>query len=546
MPIRRILKLSGNLQYYKVAKGGYDVCRKNSFAALLSALALTGANAAASKTSPLATGFRDVPVAGRPNAEDSDKAHVWTKEKGAPIKLRIDAAKRGAVCPKTIYGIFFEDINYAADGGIYPELLANRGFDWQTKELEGWERDARGDGMARITRQNGKPVHEATATHLRIEAFGAGAGVGVRNRGFHGIHVEKGKSYDLLLYVRGLDGYCGNVRAVFAAMPGCRKAAWFHEGANCWLQGTMERERRHNEADYDAGDFGWLGTCSVMAPFLPIECYSGWLTDGTFGGPGAQGVCGEAGRGNVRCLFGGVQYSEVFPTFLGYAVDRKAVPWVWMNATGYVLEGLAKGLGKAQTERLILEYRSRLCLCDFGNHSLAVQRMYKNNLGKTLGSESWSRPETLWKATPYQLTTLDGNGWLVPDPLTTPGWSGANIIPIKVEGSSLAVSFKPHGMLSSDANMCCQLCYRTTDGETVYSEPFRTGRFNLDLTNHGMPHRGIVFAVVCNLDYAYTDNEDIRKNHYDYRLKIESRASTADVYADWFDFKVAKSSDGAR
>lgn len=30
-------------------------------------------------------------------------------------------------------------MNYAADGGIYPELLANRGFDWKTKDLEGWE-----------------------------------------------------------------------------------------------------------------------------------------------------------------------------------------------------------------------------------------------------------------------------------------------------------------------------------------------------------------------------------------------------------------------
>ncbi len=101
--------------------------------------------------------------------------------KTGPVVVDIDLEKQGAACPKTLWGLFFEDINYAADGGLYPELLANRGFDWQTKELEGWERDARGDGMARITRQYGKPVHEATATHLRIEAFGAGEGVGVKN-----------------------------------------------------------------------------------------------------------------------------------------------------------------------------------------------------------------------------------------------------------------------------------------------------------------------------------------------------------------------------
>lgn len=346
------------------------------------------------------------------------------------------------------------------------------------------------------------------------------------------------------------EGQCGamiheGIHAIFAAMPGCRKAGWFHEGANCWLQGTMDRERKHGDKEYDVEGFGWLSTCSVVAPFLPIECYSGWLTDGTFGGPGAQGVKGNPG--NVRRLFGGVQYSEVFPTFLGYAVDRKAVPWVWMNATGYVLEGIAKGLGKAQTERLILEYRSRLCLCDFSHHSKAIQNMYKNNLGTTLSSEEWSEPKLSWKVTPYQPTTVDKDGWLVPDPLTTPGWTGANIIPIKVDAGPLTVSFKPEGPLSNDKNMCCQLCYRTTSGKTVYSNPFRSGTYTLDLAKHGSPpHRGIVFAVVCNLDYVFTDNEDIRKNHYDYRLKIESRARPADVYTDWFNFNYKKLKGGLK
>ena len=43
--------------------------------------------------------------------------------------------------------------------------------------------------------------------------------------------------------------------------------------------------------------------------------------DGTFGGPGAQGVNGAAPTGNVRKIIGGSQYSEVFPTVLGEIVD---------------------------------------------------------------------------------------------------------------------------------------------------------------------------------------------------------------------------------
>ena len=131
---------------------------------------------------------------------------------GARISISPDA--KGMDMPKTMYGIFFEDINYAADGGIYPELLANRGFDWKTKDLEGWEADYRGGAMARITVQENAPLHPNTARHLRMECFGPGTGCGVRNKGFHGVSVEAGKKYDLTFYARGLEGYAGGLRFV--------------------------------------------------------------------------------------------------------------------------------------------------------------------------------------------------------------------------------------------------------------------------------------------------------------------------------------------
>ena len=120
----------------------------------------------------------------------------------------------GHPVPKTLYGVFFEDINHAADGGIYPELLANRGFDWKTKDLEGWEADFRGGAMARISLQDGRPVDPNTAWHLRIECFGAGDGCGVVNKDYDGVSVEAGKEYELTFYARGLDGYGGGLRAV--------------------------------------------------------------------------------------------------------------------------------------------------------------------------------------------------------------------------------------------------------------------------------------------------------------------------------------------
>lgn len=132
--------------------------------------------------------------------------------------------------PETLYGLFFEDINHAADGGIYPELISNRGFDARKDfgAIDGWETicldpktktlDPQGKLPLSATRasiQCGAPLHPNTAQHLRVETFGSGLG-GVRNDGYDGVSVKKGESYDLSLYVRALDGYKGNVRIILA------------------------------------------------------------------------------------------------------------------------------------------------------------------------------------------------------------------------------------------------------------------------------------------------------------------------------------------
>ena len=43
--------------------------------------------------------------------------------------IRIDLQQKGAVVPPNLYGIFFEEINHAGDGGLYAELVQNRGFE---------------------------------------------------------------------------------------------------------------------------------------------------------------------------------------------------------------------------------------------------------------------------------------------------------------------------------------------------------------------------------------------------------------------------------
>src|ERR1039457_3237328 len=51
--------------------------------------------------------------------------------------ISVDAAHPGAAISPSMFGIFFEDINFGADGGLYPELVKNRSFEFQ-EPLIGW------------------------------------------------------------------------------------------------------------------------------------------------------------------------------------------------------------------------------------------------------------------------------------------------------------------------------------------------------------------------------------------------------------------------
>jgi len=322
------------------------------------------------------------------------------------------------------------------------------------------------------------------------------------------------------------------VHAILADLPGCKKAAWFHEGGNNWLQTVANARRR---GDYSS--IGWLSAGAVIAPFMPIECYSGWLQDGSFGGPSAEGV-NRHENGKQLCtwrkLLGGTQYGECFAVFMGEVVSPGSVAWIWQNCTGRVLEGLATaagGLGEEQTRQLITEYRGRQAMCDFGRWSAAYRGLLDKNWGMTIRAEYdpiWIDCEP-WTATCYVATAYDdGSRTLTPEKRTLPGWSGANQIPLTVTGADrISVEFTPIG-----ENMRCQLVYPATDGSVVYSKPTDGGECSLKMTKPAQ--NNVVIAVVCNTDYVY-EGDRTRKKKYDYRLRLGGGISrTADIHGRWW------------
>ena len=125
----------------------------------------------------------------------------------AQLTVRTDAP--GPRVSPRLWGIFFEDINCSADGGIYAELVRNRSFE-DAATPEHWRLVSRGIAGASMTVDASSPASPKNphALKLTIPAGGGGA-VSVANEGFWGMAVRKGASYELSLLARRGEGADG-------------------------------------------------------------------------------------------------------------------------------------------------------------------------------------------------------------------------------------------------------------------------------------------------------------------------------------------------
>src|ERR1700722_19568380 len=121
------------------------------------------------------------------------------------LVIDVDAAHPGAAMSPQMFGVFFEDINFAADGGLYPELVKNRSFEFQ-EPLTGWHA-VLGFSSKGLDRPKGEhtvrtndPLNAANPHYLRVRVYEPG--YGLYNGGFRGIGVKDGADYRFSAYVR--------------------------------------------------------------------------------------------------------------------------------------------------------------------------------------------------------------------------------------------------------------------------------------------------------------------------------------------------------
>ena len=142
--------------------------------------------------------------------------------------MTVHVDRPGVKISPTLYGIFFEEINRAGEGGLYGEMLQNRSFeddrgdrDQKPTKIPGWSLVLSPGAKAVISLDNSEPLNPHNPTFLRLEIANAGQfQAGVANEGFKGLALVEGASYLLSFYARCGESMRGPVVATLEDQGG--------------------------------------------------------------------------------------------------------------------------------------------------------------------------------------------------------------------------------------------------------------------------------------------------------------------------------------
>ena len=148
----------------------------------------------------------------------------------------MNAPKGGKAISDELVGIFFEDINNSADGGLYAELLQNGSFEFSPADHDGWgagtawKQIRPGHSLGTVQVRMDNPLHPNNATYMRLHTerakeyydYAGWKGFGLQNDGFDGITVKGGAKYDFSVFFRNI-GAAKQVRIVLGEPQGWGK-----------------------------------------------------------------------------------------------------------------------------------------------------------------------------------------------------------------------------------------------------------------------------------------------------------------------------------
>ena len=134
-------------------------------------------------------------------------ASQFAFSQAAPAGMVVDVAKPVAEIQPTMWGIFFEDINFGADGGLYAELVKNRSFEFDVP-LMGWTEQNK--GKFSINRESGSILImnglKASNPRFARVTVNADKGYGITNDGFRGMGIKKDLQYNFSVWASQATG----------------------------------------------------------------------------------------------------------------------------------------------------------------------------------------------------------------------------------------------------------------------------------------------------------------------------------------------------
>jgi len=117
------------------------------------------------------------------------------------LEISVQSDKPGAEIQPTMWGVFFEDINFAADGGIYAELVKNRSFEFELP-MTGWRAASKQNGIGRMVPNFYSPSRPLNPHFMRVYIDPSAGTFGFTNEGFRGMGIRKDEQYNFSVSAR--------------------------------------------------------------------------------------------------------------------------------------------------------------------------------------------------------------------------------------------------------------------------------------------------------------------------------------------------------
>src|SRR5258708_3393119 len=138
--------------------------------------------------------------------------------------VTIQANLPGAAISSNLFGVFFEEINFGGEGGLYGELVRNRSLG-NSSNPDYWTLVTQGTAAGQMSVDTSRPLNTNSIKSLKLTMLSGAGSAGVANAGFWGMNLQAGSNYDLSFYACATNGFPGLLGARLECEEGALQSA---------------------------------------------------------------------------------------------------------------------------------------------------------------------------------------------------------------------------------------------------------------------------------------------------------------------------------